>query len=103
MAIYMKFGGIQGDVTATGHANWIELNSLQWGVGRGVSSPTGSSADRESSAPSVSEVTITKDQDSASDGLLTEGFTGDGGGNGATVQIDLTRTQSGQLVVFQTI
>jgi len=103
MAIYMKFGGIQGDVTAAGHIGWIELNSLQWGVGRGVSSPTGSSADRESSAPSVSEVTITKDQDTASDGMLTEAFTGDGGGNGATVQIDLTRTQSGQLVVFQSI
>jgi type VI secretion system secreted protein Hcp len=103
MAIYMKFGGIMGNVTAAGHTQWIELNSLQWGVGRGVSSPTGSSADRESSAPSVSEVTVTKDNDTASDGLLTEAFTGDGGGNGASVQIDLTRTQSGQLVVFQTI
>jgi type VI secretion system secreted protein Hcp len=103
MAIYMKFGGIQGDVTAAGHTNWIELNSLQWGVGRGVSSPTGGIADRESSAPNVSEVTVTKDNDTASDGLLTEAFTGDGGGNGASVQIDFTRTQAGQLVVFQTI
>jgi len=103
MAIYLSFGSIQGDVTASGHENWIELNSLQWGVGRGVSSPTGSSADRESSAPSVSEITVTKDNDTASDGLLTEAFTGDGGGNGANVTIDLTRTQSGQLVVFQQI
>jgi type VI secretion system secreted protein Hcp len=99
----MKFGGIQGDVTAAGHENWIELKSLQWGVGRGVSSPTGSSADRESTAPSVSEVTVTKDNDTASDGLLSEAFTGDGGGNGATVQIDMTRTQAGQLVVYQTV
>ncbi len=103
MPIYMSFGSIQGDVTAQGHANWIELNSIQWGLGRGVASPTGSSADRESSAPSVSEVTITKNQDMSSDGLLTEAFTGDGGGNGATVQIDMVRTQAGSLTVFQTI
>jgi type VI secretion system secreted protein Hcp len=103
MAIYMKFGGIEGDVTAEGHTGWIELKSLQWGVGRGVSSPTGGIADRESSAPSVSECTVTKDNDTSSDGLLTEAFTGDGGGNGATVQIDFTRTQAGALVVYQTI
>ncbi len=103
MAIYMQFGSIQGDVTAQGHANWIELNSIQWGLGRGVSATTGSVTDRESSAPSVSEVTVTKDQDMASDGLLTEAFTGNGGGNGATVQIDMVRTQAGSLVVFQTI
>jgi type VI secretion system secreted protein Hcp len=102
MTIYMKYGAIQGNVTAAGHANWIELNSLQWAVGRAVSAPTGSSADREASAPSVSEVTITKDQDAASDGLLGEVFNGDGGGNGASVQIDMCRTQAGQLVVFQT-
>jgi type VI secretion system secreted protein Hcp len=99
----MSYGKITGDVTAAGHVNWIELNSLQWGVGRGVSNPTGTTADRESSAPSISEITITKEQDTSSDGLLTEALTGDGGGNGATVEIDLTRTQSGQLVVFQKI
>ena len=103
MPIYLSFGSIQGDVTATGHVGWIELNSMQWGVGRGVSSPTGSSADRESSAPSVSEITVTKDNDTSSDGILTEAFTGDGGGNGAAVTIDLCRTQSGQLVVFQSV
>ena len=44
----------------------IEISSFQFGVGRGISSPTGGSADRESSAPSVSEIVITKSQDSAS-------------------------------------
>ncbi len=42
MPIYMKFSSIAGDVTEAGHAGWIELNSFQWGVGRGVSSHTGS-------------------------------------------------------------
>ena len=37
--------------------------SFSWGVGRGISSPTGGSADRESSAPSVSEIAIRKSGD----------------------------------------
>jgi type VI secretion system secreted protein Hcp len=44
----------------------IEISSFQWGASRGISSPTGGSADRESSAPSVSEIVVTKNQDSAS-------------------------------------
>lgn len=36
----------------------IEVSSFQWGVGRGITSPAGGSADRESSAPSVSEITL---------------------------------------------
>ncbi len=35
MPIYLKYDGIDGDVTAEGHEKWIELNSFQWGVGRG--------------------------------------------------------------------
>jgi type VI secretion system secreted protein Hcp len=100
MAIYLKYGSVGGDVTESGHSGWIELNSVQWGVGRGVSSPTGSGGDREASAPSVSEVTITKAQDSASSGLLLETFNGTGAGNGASVQIDFCRTTAGQLNVY---
>ena len=52
MPIYIQYGTLTGDVTAAGHEKWIEVNSFQWGVGRGISSPTGGSSDRESSAPS---------------------------------------------------
>ena len=98
MPIYMNYNSlaVQGDVTATGYANWIELNSFQWGVGRGISSPTGGSADRESSAPSVSEITVTKDQDSSTGPLLTEALKGEG----VTVIIDFVKTSSGQLVKY---
>jgi hypothetical protein len=47
----------EGDVQGFGA---IDLNSFSWGIGRGISSPTGGSADRESSAPSVSEIVVTK-------------------------------------------
>jgi type VI secretion system secreted protein Hcp len=48
----------------------IEVSSFQWGSSRGISSPTGASADRESSAPSVSEIVITRTQDSSSPNLF---------------------------------
>lgn len=74
MPIFMEYdgGAIKGDVTAKGHEKWITLTSCQWGVGRGISTPTGAAAERESSAPSVSEVVVTKVMDGASGPLWTE-------------------------------
>ena len=86
--IYMQYGTIQGDVTATGHEHWIEVNSFQFGISRTISAPTGGSADRESSAPSVSEITITKPMDSSSPNLLNEALQGEG----QTVTIDFVKT-----------
>ncbi|MBV8186069.1 MAG: type VI secretion system tube protein Hcp, partial [Alphaproteobacteria bacterium] len=34
MAIYMKFGDVKGQVTTDGFKDWIELNSMQYGVSR---------------------------------------------------------------------
>lgn len=96
MPIYMKYDGIDGDVTADGHEKWIELNSFQWGVGRGISSPTGGSADRESSAPSISEIVVTKQQDVATTKLLDEALQGEG----KTVVIDFCKTDKGKLEVY---
>ena len=98
MPIYMKYnkGAIKGDVTAEGHTDWIELGSFQWGVGRGISSPTGASADRESSAPSISEITVTKSQDISSAPLLNEALQGEG----VTVVIDFCKTDKGALEVY---
>jgi type VI secretion system secreted protein Hcp len=61
---YLQIDGINGESTTK--PGWIEVSSFQWGASRGLSSPTGGSADRESSAPSVSEITITKTVDKAS-------------------------------------
>jgi type VI secretion system secreted protein Hcp len=98
MPIYMNYDNkaIKGDVTATGWESWIELNSFQFGAGRGISSPTGGSADRESSAPSISEVTVSKDQDTATGPLLTAALQGEG----VTVIIDFVKTSQGQLVKY---
>jgi type VI secretion system secreted protein Hcp len=98
MPIYMNYNNIPGDVTADGHVGQIELSSFQWGVGRGISSPTGASADRESSAPSVSEITVTKATDVASTKLLNEAYQGEG----VDVTIDFCKTDKGNLEVYMT-
>jgi type VI secretion system secreted protein Hcp len=71
-AIFMQINGLPGDVSVQGFAGDIQLNSFQFGVGRGISSPTGAAGDRESSAPSVSEVVITKTLDQTSPELLRD-------------------------------
>jgi type VI secretion system secreted protein Hcp len=96
MPIYVQYGSIKGDVTAEGHVGWIEVNSFQWGVGRGISSPTGGSSDREASAPSVSEIVVTKPTDIATVNLLSEALEGEG----QDVTIDFCKTDKGQLNVY---
>ena len=99
MPIYMKYGSIKGDVTADGHKDWIELHSAQFGVGRGIGSPTGAAANRESSAPSVSEFVVTKNTDKSSHALFRESLEGEGD----TVQIDFCKTDKGKLEVYLTV
>ena len=96
MPIYVKYGAIQGDVTATGHESWIEVNSIQWGVGRSIASPVGGSSDREASAPSLSEIMVTKPTDMASIKLLNESLEGEG----EDVTIDFCMTDKGELNVY---
>ena len=90
MPIYMNYDGIQGDVTATGHEKWIELDSVQFGVGRSIQNPTGTGGNREASAPSVSEITVTKSLCSGSSGLFEASLVGEG----KKVQIDYCKTET---------
>ena len=96
MPIYVQYAALKGDVTAAGHEGWIEVNSFQWGVGRGISSPTGGSGDRESSAPSVSEIVVTKPTDVSTVNLLNEALQGEG----VDVTIDFCKTDKGNLSVY---
>ena len=49
MAIYLKYEGIDGEATHENHKKWIDVSSLQISVGRGLSTPSASTATRESS------------------------------------------------------
>lgn len=76
MAIYMKLGDIKGDATQSEHKDWITLGSMQFGIGRGISTPVGSAKSREASHPSVSEITVSKAMDGSSFGLIQEAVIG---------------------------
>lgn len=91
MAIYLKYDGIDGEATHQDHQKWIDIGSMQFGIGRAISTPAGSTANREASEPSVSEITLTKAMDGASPKLFTESATGN---VGKTVKIDLVSTGS---------
>jgi type VI secretion system secreted protein Hcp len=71
--IYMDFGGITGDVTANGYAGDIQLLGFSWGVNNGASAASSG----ESSAPAISEITVTKALDKASPCLLQEALIGE--------------------------
>ena len=96
MPIFMKYEGIDGDVTTKGHEKWIEVNSFQWGVGRGINNNGGSGADREGSTPSVSEIHVTKVGDSASNPFLRASLGIGDLGEGKKVNIDFCKTDTSQ-------
>ncbi len=89
MAIYMKYDGINGNVTADGFASHIALNSVNFGVGRGISMEAGNMSNREATRPSISEVNITKFADISVTSLFKESVSGSAG---KTVVIKFVRT-----------
>jgi type VI secretion system secreted protein Hcp len=89
----MKYHGIDGSVTAAGHEKWIELDSAQLGVNRHIASATGRGSNREASAPSVSEIVITKVQDCASTSLFKASLWGEG----KEVKIDFCKTDKDKI------
>src|SRR5579884_4409311 len=96
MPIFMNYDGINGDVTTAGHEKWIQVNSFQWGVGRGINNASSSASDREGSTPSVSEVVVSKDNDSASANLMRASLGLGPGAEGKTVKIDFCKTDTSQ-------
>lgn len=98
MAIFVKYGALNGEATAKGYEKWVEVNSFQWGVGRGISAGVGGGSKREATAPSVSEITMTKTMDEFSPLLLKEAI----GGDAKEVKIHLTQTDGGgQHIAYQ--
>ena len=99
MAIYVKYTNptIDGGVTTKGYEKQFEVHSFQFGIGRGVGSPTGGSTNREASTPSVSEIVMTKDLDEASGNLIKEAYSGAGK---ATAVISFVRTDGGGGVTY---
>jgi type VI secretion system secreted protein Hcp len=99
VAIYMKLGSATGDVTESGHPQWIELVDMRWSMSRTIRSSVGIGQNRESTSAYVSEMTVSKLIDSASSNLAQNAFVGES----QTCQIDFTRVSKGQESVFRSI
>ena len=99
MAIYMKYGSIDGPVTTDGFAKWIELGSFQWGVGRGIGTAARGETNREGSEPSISEIVVTKTMDISSNKLFADAV---GGTMDSKVTIKFTTTAKDKVETFLT-
>lgn len=101
MAIFMNYNdlAIKGNVTADGYADWIRLDSMQFGIGRGISMEAGHMSNREATRPSISEVTVSKMMDASSSGMFKESVTGS---EGVKVFIDVVKTGSDKIEKFVT-
>lgn len=106
--ILLKLDPIKGDSKVDGHDGWITCDSLQLGVGRSITT-SGTGADRDTSNPSFSEVTITKSTDKASSDLFMAAICGKSegkaeiefiqtGGTAAKPQVYLKYVLEGALV-----
>ena len=98
MPIYMKFDGVDGDVTAESHTGWIALHSVQWGSSRNVTT-SGEASHRTKSAVQMREVVVTKDRDTSSGKLWREHLMGDP----KTVEISWTVTSQGGETIYQSL
>lgn len=97
MAIYLKFGAVDGPVTTGGFDKWIECNSFQFGVGRAIGTAARGSTNREHSEPSISEVVLTKPLDVASGKLFEDAV---GGLLDTKATIKFTTTTKGKVETF---
>lgn len=101
MAIYMKFDGIDGDVTAKGYEKQIEVDSFQFGVGRAISMDAGSAANRSSGRPSLSEITVTKRMDKSSFGIMKEVLSGSDGKKVKISVVEISKDQLKEYVGYE--
>lgn len=92
MAIFMqlRLAGdlVRGNVTETNHTDWIECQSLSWGMGL---------ENRQAALPHISEVTITKYLDESSPVLFNKAVTRGTG----TCKIHLTKAGEGAEVIME--
>lgn len=76
MAMYMKLDGIDGDVTTKGYEKWVEIEEINFGVNRSISTATGKTVDRENTKTAVSEIQVIKLADKTSPLVFMEACQG---------------------------
>jgi type VI secretion system secreted protein Hcp len=93
MAIYLKYEGIKGNATGD-YADHIAVSSINFGVSRAVSMEAGNLANRETSKPNLSEITITKTTDMSTAPLFKSAV---GGSDAKNAELKFARTGKDKL------
>jgi type VI secretion system secreted protein Hcp len=77
MALYMKYGKLEGEVTETGHEGWLAIDSASFGVSRSTNVEVGSGQEkRHRDQPTISDLQISRTYDKASPLLFNEAVVG---------------------------
>jgi type VI secretion system secreted protein Hcp len=97
MAIYLEYEGIKGNVTAEGFKDHVLVDSVSFGVSRGLTMVAGSMSNREVGKPNVSEVSLTKKADNSVTALFKEAVSGSAG---KKVKLKFVRTGSTKVEQF---
>lgn len=99
MAIYFNYddGAVKGNVTAQAHEEWVELDSLQWGLNRNISMIAGRTSDRETSTVAVDQITLIKRVDQSSPDFFKASISDPKGKNAS---IHLCRTSSDEILTY---
>ena len=96
--ILVKFATeIKGLAKVTGHENWLNMSSMQFGAGRSIALQAGGGAKRDASSPSLSEVVFTRESDQASPELF---FQACGGVSLGTCTVHVLQTIGNETKVF---
>jgi type VI secretion system secreted protein Hcp len=93
----MKIPGIKGQTKVDGHADWLPVDSVQWGAGRAVAHASSGRSKREAATPSLSEVTFSRLTDMASPHLFFETC---GGKELDTIDIEILQIVDNKPQVF---
>jgi type VI secretion system secreted protein Hcp len=99
MAIFMKYGAVNGGSTSKGLEKWIELESFQFGLDQPMSGTPGGP---QSNAPhaTFSDIAISKVTDIASTVLMSDAWRGK---HTDKVQFRFTTTDVGSTTVFMEV
>ena len=91
MSIHMFIPGVKGESTDPGHEDWIDVESLSWGVNRNLNSNSATKGDRESGNATISDLHVVRNMDSATPKLFIDGCCGEG----KEIIIEITKTGKG--------
>ena len=91
MSIFMNYSGIKGESSDKGHKNWMDIENIQWGVNRRITTASSTQNDRESSNAEITDLVVTRHMDSATPNLFMESCCG----TGKDVVIHLSKTGTG--------